>query len=150
VNGLLLSLAIATAVGGLLFSNPTLAQHPPQFLSDFPVVNPPAPKPSTVQILQEPGPERIAPNGSVVIRAVVTSLRGTDRHVGRVTYGIEPAILNQTAESPITVNTNSPTTTVRVLLPPLPKGTYYFRMTSRDAFGEPDAWESAVRSLVVP
>jgi hypothetical protein len=84
----LLTLALMTLSGGLLSSNPTIAQ-----------VLPPAKKAARVQIIQGPALE-LARNNWAIIRWTSNNPGGTDEHWGVVHYGYRSPELEPDGEIP--------------------------------------------------
>jgi hypothetical protein len=143
MNRLLLSLAVTTAVGSLLSSNPTVAQHPAQAPSpDAVQIPPPAPKAANVRIVEEPRLET-ARHDWAIIRWAIDNPGWTDRHVGIVKYGTDPNNLSQTATSPIQINRTQRHTTFRVRVEGLKQGTtYHYTVTSTGSDGANDGAQS--------
>ena len=139
MNRLLVKLAIAVAVGGLLSSNRAAAQELP-----------PQKKAGHVEITQGPALE-LAHDGSAIVRWTTTNPRGDDEHFGIVRYGTDPVLLSQMAKSPIRLNRAHPETIFRVLMEGLkPQTTYYYKVTSIDAAGDSDGVESPVKQFTTP
>ena len=98
----LLTLAITTAVGSLLSSNPAAAQ-----------VLPPVKRAERVEITAAPALE-LATDHLTIIRWTTNNPGGSDVHYGIVHYGTDPKDLSQTAKSPIRLNQGQPYTVFRV------------------------------------
>src|SRR5258706_8991380 len=82
VNRLLLTLAIMTMIGSLLYSNPAAAQVPP-----------PAKRAERVEITKAPEIE-LATDHLIIIRWTTNNPGGSDVHYGIVHYGIDPQDLS--------------------------------------------------------
>lgn len=134
-----MTLAISVLSGGLLPSNPAIAQ----LLS-------PTTKAASVRITE--GPELELANGYLtVIRWTTNNPGGSDEHFGVVQYGIDPKNLNQTTKSHIRLNRGHSYTVFRVRMNGLkPKTTYYYKVTSRGSDGRSDGEESAVNRFTTP
>ena len=139
MNGLLVTLAIATTVGSLLSSNPAAAQ-----------LLPPAKKAERVEITK--GPElELATDHLTIIRWTVNNPGGSDVHYGIVRYGTDPKDLSQTAKNPIRLNQGHQYTTFRVRIEGLkPQTTYYYSATSEESNGKSDGVKSTVNQFVTP
>jgi phosphodiesterase/alkaline phosphatase D-like protein len=139
VNRLLLTLAIATAVGSLLSAGPVAAQ-----------VLPPAKKAERVEITK--GPElELATNHLTIIRWTTNNPGGADVHYGIVHYGTDPKELSQTAKNPIRLNQGHTHTIFRVRIDDLkPQTTYYYTVTSEEANGTSDGVKSTVNKFITP
>jgi phosphodiesterase/alkaline phosphatase D-like protein len=125
-------LAIA-ATGGLLLSNPAVAQNPP-----------PAPKAAHVEIIKGPALE-ISHDDLAIIRWTTTNPGGDDDHYSVIHYGTDPNDLSQTAKNHIRLNQSHPETVFRVRMDGLkPDTTYYYKVTSMGYDGVSDGVESAV------
>jgi hypothetical protein len=135
----LLTLAIIVLSGGLLSSNPAIAQ-----------LLPPAKKAARVRITQ--GPEiELANDHLTIITWTTNNPGGSDEHFGVVHYGTDPKNLNEMAKSHIRLNRGHSNTVFRVRLDALkPKTTYYYKVTSIGADGKGDGEESAVKRFTVP
>ncbi len=139
MNGLLVTLAIATTVGSLLSSNPAAAQ-----------LLPPAKKAERVEITK--GPElELATNHLTIIRWTVNNPGGSDVHYGIVRYGTDPKDLSQTAKNPIRLNQGHQYTTFRVRIEGLkPQTTYYYTVTSEESNGKSDGVKSTISKFTTP
>ncbi len=139
MNGLLVTLAIATTVGSLLSSNPAAAQ-----------LLPPAKKAERVESTK--GPElELAANHLTIIRWTVNNPGGSDVHYGIVHYGTDPKDLSQTAKNPIRLNQGHQYTTFRVRIEGLKlRTTYYYRVTSEESNGTSDGVKSTVSKFTTP
>ena len=139
MNRLLLTLAIATAVGNLLSAGPVAAQ-----------VLPPAKKAERVEITK--GPElELATNHLTIIRWTTNNPGGADVHYGIVHYGTDPKELSQTAKNPIRLNQGHTHTIFRVRIDDLkPQTTYYYTVTSEEANGTSDGVKSTVNKFITP
>src|ERR1700686_2522255 len=139
MNKLLLRLAITAATGGLLSSNPMVAQ-----------LSPTTPKAASVRITQ--GPEiELAKDFLTIIRWTTNNPGGSPEHYGIVHYGTDPKTLSQTAKSPIRLNPDHPSTIFRVRLDDLKPGTtYYYTVGSMGAEGTDDGTKSAVKQFTTP
>jgi hypothetical protein len=84
INRLLVKLTITAAAGGLLFSNPTVAQ-----------ILPPQKRAEHVEITKAPELEA-AVDDMVIVRWTTINPRGDDEHYGVVHYGTDPEDLSQT------------------------------------------------------
>jgi hypothetical protein len=151
VNRLLLSLAVTTTVGSLLFSGPSIAQHPnPGPSPDAVQIPPPAPKAAKVEIVEAPAPELVR-DGWAIIRWRCTNPGGTDKHVAIARFGTDPNNLSQTATSPVQINRTHQNSTFRVLLEGLKPGeTYYYTVTSAGSDGSSDGVQSPVSQFTMP
>jgi phosphodiesterase/alkaline phosphatase D-like protein len=139
VNRLLLTLAIATAVGSLLSAGPVAAQ-----------VLPAAKKADRVEITK--GPElELATNHLTIIRWTTNNPGGSDVHYGIVHYGTDPKELSQTAKNPIRLNQGHTHTIFRVRIDDLkPQTTYYYTVTSEESNGTSDGVKSTVNKFITP
>ena len=139
MNRLLLTLAIAAAVGSLLSAGPVAAQ-----------VLPPAKKAERVQITK--GPElELATNQLTIIRWTTNNPGGADVHYGIVHYGTDPKELSQTAKNPIRLNQGHTHTIFRVRIDDLkPQTTYYYTVTSEESNGTSDGVKSTVNKFITP
>jgi phosphodiesterase/alkaline phosphatase D-like protein len=136
---LLLTLAIAGSVGGLLSAGRAGAQ-----------VLPPAPDAARVEITKGPELES-ATNHLTIIRWTTNNPGGTDQQYGVVHYGTDPKDLNQTAKNPIRLNQGHAYTTYRVRLDDLkPATTYYYTVTSEQSNGTKSRVKSAVKAFTTP
>src|SRR5712692_5540960 len=139
MNRLLLTLAITTTVGSLLYSTPAATQ-----------VSPTTKKAARVQITQGPEMERIDPDFAI-IRWTSNNPGGSPEHYGVVRYGTDPTNLSQTAKSPIRLNPGHSDTIFRVRMPGLkPQTTYYYKVTSIESNGKSDGVESPVNQFTTP
>jgi len=139
MNKLLLKLAMMTAAGGLLSSNPVVAQ-----------LSPTTPKAARVRITQ--GPEiELSREFLTIIRWTTNNPGGSPEHYGIVHYGTDPKNLSETAKSPIRVNPSHPSTVFRVRMDSLKPGTtYYYRVGSMEANGTDDGTKSTVKQFTTP
>jgi phosphodiesterase/alkaline phosphatase D-like protein len=136
---LLLTLAIAGSVGGLLSAGRAGAQ-----------VLPPAPDAARVEITKGPELES-ATHHLTIIRWTTNNPGGTDQQYGVVHYGTDPKDLNQTAKNPIRLNQGHADTTYRVRLDDLkPATTYYYTVTSEQSNGTKSRVKSAVKAFTTP
>ncbi|HWO45931.1 MAG TPA: fibronectin type III domain-containing protein [Methylomirabilota bacterium] len=139
MHRLLLTLAITTAVGSLLSSNPAAAQ-----------VLPPVKRAERVEITAAPALE-LATDHLTIIRWTTNNPGGSDVHYGIVHYGTDPRDLTQTAKSPIRLNQGQPYTVFRVRMEGLkPWTTYYYRVTSEESNGKSDGMKSTVNKFTTP
>ena len=139
MHRLLLTLAITTAVGSLLSSNPAAAQ-----------VLPPVKRAERVEITAAPALE-LATDHLTIIRWTTNNPGGSDVHYGIVHYGTDPKDLSQTAKSPIRLNQGQPYTVFRVRMEGLkPWTTYYYRVTSEESNGKSDGMKSTVNKFTTP
>ena len=139
MNRLLVKLAITAAAGGLLFSNPIVAQIPP-----------PQKRAEHVEITKAPELES-AHDDTAIVRWTTTNPRGDDEHYGVVHYGTDPEDLNQTAKGHIRLNRAHPETIFRVRMEDLkPQTTYYYKVTSTESTGKSDGVESPVKQFTTP
>jgi hypothetical protein len=139
MNRLLLTLAITAAAGGLLFSNPVVAQ-----------ILPPQKKAEHVEITKPPELES-AVSYMAIVRWTTTNPRGDDEHYGVVHYGTDPEDLSRTARGHIRLNRAHPETIFRVRLVDLrPQTTYYYKVTSMGEDGQSDGVESPVSEFTTP
>jgi len=148
MNGSILKLAIAAAVGTLISSNPIFAQKlPPAKKAE---ILPPAKKVARVTITRGPVLES-ASDYLTVIRWITTNPGGSDVHFGIVHYGTDPKDLSQRANSQIRINRGHPETMFRVRLEGLkPRTSYYYKVTSMGADGKSDGLESPVSQFTTP
>jgi len=139
MNRLLLTLAIATTLDSLLFSNPAAAQ-----------VLPSAKRAERVEITK--GPElELATDHLTIISWTTNNPGGSDVHYGIVHYGTDPKDLSQTAQSPLRLNQGHPETIFRVRVTGLtPRTTYYYRVTSMESNGKSDGVKSTVQQFTTP
>jgi phosphodiesterase/alkaline phosphatase D-like protein len=130
---LVAKLAIAAGAGGLLLSNPAVAQN-----------FPPAPKAAHVEIIKGPALE-ISHDDLAIIRWTTNNPGGDDDHYSVIHYGTDPNDLSQTAKNHIRLNQSHPETVFRVRMDGLkPDTTYYYKVTSMGYDGVSDGVESAV------
>ena len=148
MNGSILKLAIAAAVGTLISSNPIFAQKlPPAKKAE---ILPPAKKAARVTITRGPVLES-ASDYLTVIRWITTNPGGSDVHFGIVHYGTDPKDLSQRANSQIRINRGHPETMFRVRLEGLkPRTSYYYKVTSIESNGKSDGVESPVSKFTTP
>jgi hypothetical protein len=139
MNKLLLKLAMTAAAGGLLSSNPLVAQ-----------LSPTTPKAARVRITQ--GPEiELSREFLTIIRWTVNNPGGSPEHYGIVHYGTDPKNLSETAKSPIRLNPSQPSTVFRVRMDSLKPGTtYYYTVGSMEANGTDDGTKSTVKQFTTP
>jgi phosphodiesterase/alkaline phosphatase D-like protein len=139
MNRLLLTLAIATTLDSLLFSNPAAAQ-----------ILPSAKRAERVEITK--GPElELATDHLTIISWTTKNPGGSDVHYGIVHYGTDPKDLSQTAKSPLRLNQGHPETIFRVRVTGLtPRTTYYYRVTSMESNGTSDGVKSTVQQFTTP
>src|ERR1700704_3015233 len=136
MNKLLSKLAITAATGGLLSSNPMVAQ-----------ISPTTPKAAGVRITQGPAIES-ARDYLTIIRWTTNNPGGSPEHYGVVHYGTNPKDLSQTAKSPIRLNPSHPDTVFRVRIENLQPGTtYYYKVDSMEASGKGDGVTSKVKTF---
>jgi Purple acid Phosphatase, N-terminal domain len=139
MNKLLLKLAITAAAGGLLSSNPMVAQ-----------VSPTTPKAARVRITQGPEVE-LSKEHLTIIRWTTNNPGGSPEQYGIVYYGTNPKNLSQTAKSPIRINPNHPSTIFRVRMDGLKTGTtYYYKVGSMESNGTDNRMESPVKQFTTP
>ena len=139
MHRLLLTLAITTAVGSLLSSNPAAAQ-----------VLPPVKRAERVEITAAPALE-LASDHLTIIRWTTNNPGGSPDHFGIVHYGTDPNNLSQTAKSPIRLNPSHPSTIFRVRIQGLkPATTYYYTVESEEANGTSDGVTSPVNKFTIP
>jgi purple acid phosphatase-like protein len=139
MNKLLVELAVTAAAGGLLLSNPMVAQIPP-----------PQKRAEHVEITKAPELES-AHDDMAIIRWTTTNPRGDDEHYGIVHYGMDPEDLSQVAKSSIRLNRGHAETIFRVRMLGLkPQTTYYYKVTSMGSGGANDGVESAVNQFTTP
>ena len=137
MNKLLLKLAMTAAAGGLLSSNPVVAQ-----------LSPSTPKAARVRITQGPEVE-LSREFLTIIRWTTNNPGGTPDHYGIVHYGTDPKNLSQTAKSPIRLNPAHSSTIFRVRMQGLKPGMYYYTVDSEEANGKADGVKSAVKQFSV-
>ena len=139
VQRLVLKLAMAVAVSGVLHSVPAAAQ-----------VSPITEKAARVRITQGPEIERAEPD-FVIVRWTSNNPGGSPEHYGVVHYGTDPTKLDQTAKSPIRLNPAHSYTVFRVRLDGLkPATTYYYKVEATEANGKSDRMPSPVRQFTTP
>jgi hypothetical protein len=139
MNGLLRTLAIATAVASLLTSNPGAAQ-----------ILPPLKKAARVKIMKAPELE-ISTDHLTIIRWTTNNPGGSDVHYGIVHYGTDRKNLCQTAKSPLRLSHDHPYTVFRVRIEGLqPQTTYYYRVASEESNGISDGVKSRVNKFTTP
>lgn len=144
----LLQLAIAITLGGLLCSDPTIAQNYTPYQPDG--ILPPAKRAGHVEIVQGPALE-LAHDDLAIIRWTSNNPGGTDDHFAVIHYGTEPTDLSQTAKSHIRLNRGHPQTIFRVRVDGLkPQTTYYYSVTSTSSDGVSDGEESSVKQFTTP
>jgi len=155
MNQMTLRLAIAVAVGSLLYSNPAAAQNSPHggiFKGPYSAKGelPPAKTAANVRITKGPELES-AKDGWAIIRWTSNNPGGTDEHFGVVHYGTDPKDLSELAKSHIRLNRNHPETIFRVLVPGLKPGTtYYYTVDSTQANGKSDGVKGPVKRFTMP
>jgi hypothetical protein len=137
MNRLFLKLAITVMAGGLLYSTPASTQ-----------VSPTTKKAAHVRITK--GPElELAKEYLTIIRWTSNNPGGSPEHLGIVHYGTNPKDLSQTAQSPIRLNPNHPSTIFRVRIQGLkPATTYYYTVDSMEANGKGDGVKSPVKHFI--
>jgi hypothetical protein len=155
MNTLLLKLAIAATVSGLLSSTPTVvqAQHHPQTpLTRVPPAEEPPPAKKAARVAISQGPElELARDDLAIIRWISNNPGGTDAHFAVVYYGTDPEDLSQMAKSHIRLNRHHPETIFRVRMDGLkPQTTYYYKVTSMESNGKSDGVESSVNQFTTP
>jgi hypothetical protein len=146
MDKLLLQLAIATTLGGLLSPDPTVAQNytPPGRIL------PPAKRAEHIEIVQGPALE-LAHDDIAIIRWTTNNPGGSDDHLAVIHYGTDPMHLSQTTKSPIRLNRDHPQTIFRVHVNGLkPQTTYYYTVTSMGSDGVSDGEESPVKQFTTP
>lgn len=133
MNNLLPKLALAFAVGVLLYSTSMAAQ-----------VSPTTRKAKNVQITQ--GPElEMTKFDRAIIRWTTNNPGGAPEHFAVAHYGTDPNNLTQTAKSPMRVNPSHSDTVFRVIIDGLqPKTTYYYSVESTESTGNSDGVKSPV------
>jgi len=142
MNGLLLKLATVVTLGSLLHSIPAPTQVSP--------VSPTPNKAARVRITQGPKIERADPDFAI-IRWTSNNPGGSPEHYGIVRYGTDPTKLNQTAKSPIRLNSGHSYTVFRVRMDGLqPSTTYYYTVDSMEANGKGDRVKSTVKHFTTP
>jgi hypothetical protein len=139
VNRLLAKLAIAGSAGGLLFSNPIVAQNaPPQKRAEH------------VKITKVPELE-IAHDDLAIDRWTSTNPGGDDEHFAVIHYGTDPQDLSQTAKSPIRLNRTHPEPIFGVRIDGLkPQRPIITKVTSMGSGGQSDGVESSVNQFTTP
>ena len=139
MNNLLLKLAIAAAAGCLLSSNLIVAQ-----------LSPTTEKAARVRITQGPEVE-LSKAFLTIIRWTTNNPGGSPEHYGVIHYGTDPKKLSQSAQSPIRLSPNHPTTVFRVRMDDLKPGTtYYYTVGSMEGNGSDDGAKSAVKQFTTP
>jgi Purple acid Phosphatase, N-terminal domain len=139
MNKLLLKLVITATAGSLLSLGPMFAQ-----------VSPTTPKSAHVRIIQGPEVE-LSKTFLTIISWTTNNPGGSPEHYGVIHYGTDPKKLSQTAQSPIRLNPNHPTTIFRVRMDDLKPGTtYYYTVGSMEAGGTDDGTKSAVKQFTTP
>jgi len=138
---LLLKLAIAVTVGGLLYSIPAATQASPSTT-----------KAARVQITKGPEIERAGAHPDFsIIRWTTNNPGGSPVHYGIVRYGTDPKKLDQTAKSSIRVNPSHSDTVFRVRMESLePQTTYYYTVDSMESNGTGDGVKSPVKQFTTP
>jgi hypothetical protein len=137
MNRLFVKLAITVMAGGLLYSTPASTQ-----------VSPTTKKAAHVRITKGPEPE-LANDYLTIIRWTSNNPGGSPEHFGIVHYGTNPKDLSQTAQSPIRLNPNHPSTIFRVRIQGLkPATTYYYTVDSMEANGKGDGVKSPVKHFI--
>jgi hypothetical protein len=136
MNMLLLKLAVAIIVCGLLYSTPAAAQ-----------VSPTTKRAAGVRIIKGPEIDR-ADSYLTIISWTSNNPGGSPVHYGIVRYGTDPKNLDQTAKSPIRLNPSHPTTVFRVSINGLqPQTTYYYTVDSMEANGKRAGLKSTVKKF---
>jgi hypothetical protein len=148
MSKLRLQLAIATTLGSLFASDPTIAQnytpHQPGGIL------PPAKRAQHVEIVQGPALE-FARDDLAIIRWTTNNPGGLDDHFAVIHYGTEPTNLSETAKSHIRLNRDRPQTIFRVRVDGLkPHTTYYYTVTSMGSDGVSDGEQSPVSQFATP
>ena len=145
MDKLLLQLAIAITLGGLLFRDPTIAQNYTPYQPGR--ILPPAERAGRVEIVQGPALE-FARDDLVIIRWTTNNPGGSDDHFAVIHYGTDPTKLSETAKSRIRLNRGHPQTIFRVRVDGLkPQTTYYYTVTSMGSDGVSDGEESPVKQF---
>jgi hypothetical protein len=146
MDKLLVQLAIATALCGLLFPDSTVAQNYTPYQPDLP----PGKRAGHVEIVQGPALE-LAHDDLAIVRWITNNPGGADDHFAVIHYGTAPTNLSQTAKSPIRLNRDHAQTIFRVRVDGLkPQTTYYYTVTSLGSDGVSDGEQSAVKQFTTP
>jgi hypothetical protein len=128
-----------TAAGCLLSSNSLPAQESPT-----------TPKAHGIRITQGPEVE-MSKEFLTIIRWTTNNPGGSPVHYGIVHYGTDPKNLSQTAQNPIRLNPDHPSTIFRVRMDALKPGTtYYYTVAAREANGTEDNMKSTVKQFKTP
>jgi hypothetical protein len=136
MDRLLATLAITVLTGGLLLSNPIVAQFVPS-----------AKKATHVRILKGPELESATDN-LTIIRWTSDNPGGSPEHFGVVRYGTDPKNLSRTAKSHIRLNPTHSYTVFRVRIEDLrPKTTYYYTVDSMEPNGKSDGVTSLIKAF---
>ena len=139
MNKLLLRLAITATAGSLLSLHPMVAQ-----------LSPTTPKTARVRITQGPEVE-LSKSFLTIIRWTTNNPGGSPEHYGVIHYGTDPKKLSQSAQSPIRLNPNHPTTVFRVRMDDLKPGTtYYYAVSSVESNGTDDGMKSTIKQFTTP
>jgi hypothetical protein len=148
MNKLLLQLAIATTLCGLLSLKLAIAQN--YILSQPGTILPPAKRAGDVEIVQGPALE-FARDDLAIIRWTTNNPGGSDDHFAVIHYGTDPTKLSETARSHIRLNRDYPRTIFRVRVDGLkPQTTYYYTVTSTGSDGVSDGENSSVKQFTTP
>jgi hypothetical protein len=148
MDKLLLQLAIATSLGSLLSSEPTVAQNDTPYQPGR--ILPPTKRATHVEIIQGPALE-FARDDLAIIRWTTNNPGGSDDHFAVIHYGTAPTNLSQTAKSHIRLNQGYAQTIFRVRVDGLtPQMTYYYTVTSMGSDGVSDGEESDVKQFTTP
>jgi phosphodiesterase/alkaline phosphatase D-like protein len=136
---LVIKLAMAVAAGGVLHSVSAATQ-----------VSARKEKAARVRITRGPEIERADPDFAIV-SWTSNNPGGSPEHYGVVHYGTDPTKLDQTAKSPIRLNSAHSYTVFRVRLDGLkPATTYYYKVDAMEANGNSDGMPSPVRQFTTP
>ena len=107
-------------------------------------------KAAVVKITQGPKIE-LAKKHLTIVNWTTNNPGGSPVHYGIVHYGTDPNKLIETAESPIRLNPDHPSTVFRVRLADLkPRTTYYYTVDSIEASGKSDGVKSPVHHFTTP
>ncbi len=139
MDRLLPTLAITVLTGGLLLSNPIVAQFVPS-----------AKKATHVRILKGPELESATEN-LTIIRWTSDNPGGSPEHFGVVHYGTDPKNMSQSAKSHIRLNPTHSYTVFRVRIEDLrPMTTYYYTVDSMGPNGKSDGVTSPIKAFTTP
>ena len=148
MDKLLVQLAIATTLCGLLSPDPTIAQNYTPYQPGS--IPPPAKRAAHVEIVQGPALE-LAHDDLAIIRWTTNNPGGSDDHFAVIHYGTDPTKLTQAAQSPMRINRDHPQTIFRVRVDGLkPRTTYYYTVTSMGSDGVSDGETSPVEQFTTP